>query len=109
MTTTKTSTYTIDITKQPKSRIVEEGKSRLTPFEALYLLELWCEIVERDEILYLGSKYRKKVCEVLREIEYRNPDWHLEDFENWIKDRFAKFSKKDWKTYIKDVNKGKCI
>ena len=106
MTTTTTNTYTIDITKQPKATIREEGKSRLTPFEALYLLELWCDIVEREGNFYFGAKYRMDVCDTLREIEYRNPDWHFNDFENWIKDRFGKFNKKDWKQYYRDVKKG---
>lgn len=105
MTTTTTSTHIIDITKQPKAKIVEEGKSRLTPFEALYLLELWCDIVEREGSFYFGAKYRMDVCETLREMEYRNPDWHFNDFENWIKDRFSKFTRKDWRKYYKDVKK----
>lgn len=102
-TTTTANTITIDVTKQPKFRIVEEGKSRLTPFEATYLVELWCNIVESH--LYINSKYRLLVCDTLRELEWRNPDWHFRDFENWVKGHFSDFTKKDWRKYIKQVNK----
>lgn len=103
MTTTTTNTYTFDITKQPKARIIEEGKSRLTPFEAMYLVELWCNIVE--DHLYITSKYRLLVCDTLRELEWRNPDWHFNDYKNWIENKFINFSKKDWGKYFKQVNK----
>ena len=106
METTTTNTTTINLKDQPRARFREEGKSRLTPFEALYLLELWCDIVEREGSFYFGAKYRMDVCDTLREMEYKNPDWHFNDFENWIKDRFSKFTKKDWKKYYKDVKKG---
>ena len=109
MTTTTYNTVTIDLNDQPKAVLREEGKSRLTPFEALYLLELWNNIIEEQGSYYVGSKYRVKVLETLREMEYRNPDWHFNDFENWIKDRFGKFTSKDWKQYYKDVKKDKYV
>ena len=106
MTTTTYNTAIIDLNDQPKAVLREEGKSRLTPFEALYLLELWCNILEEEGSYYVGSKYRMMTLEALREVEYRNPDWHFSDFENWLKDKFSKFDKKAWKQYYKDVKKG---
>ena len=85
-----------------------EGKSRLTPFQAMYLVELWCSFPEKEGY-QINSVYRKKVCDVLKEVEYRKSNWSFGDYEKWITDRFSKFTRKDWRKYYRDVKKGECV
>lgn len=98
----------INIKDMEPGIIKVEGQSRLTPLQAINLIEHWCSIVEMRG-LRVGSLYRFRVCGILIELENRNENWHFKDFVEWINNRFSKMTDKDWKIYIKDVNKGKCI
>ena len=86
----------------------EEGKSRITPFQAMYLVELWCSFPEKAGY-QINSVYRREVCDTLMEAEYRNEDWSFGDYEKWITDRFSKFTRKDWRKYYRSVKKGEYV
>jgi len=103
-----TYTYNTFEVKGERLPMREEGKSRLTPCQAMYLVELWCSFPE-SKGYEINSIYRKKVCEVLKEVEYRKSDWSFDDYEKWIIDRFSKFTRKDWWKYYRDVKKGECV
>lgn len=101
-------TYNASEVKGEPISFREEGKSRLTPFQAMYLVELWCSFPEKEGY-QINSVYRMKVCDVLKEVEYRNSDWSFDDYGKWIIDRFSKFTRKDWRNYYRDVKKGRYV
>ena len=78
--------------KNGKSKLVEEGRSRITPFEALYLLELGCHQLTLDhqaqcngDIGTVSTQVRVQIAEALKNLECENPDWHFDDFELWVR------------------------
>ena len=71
------------------SRFVEEGKSRLTPFEAQYLLYLALELrvgtPDGHDSKRVSYHARVEFLKELIELERQHPDWHFDDFELYIR------------------------
>ena len=83
-------TMTVNIKDMEPGIIKVEGQSRLTPFEAIYILKLVCRRTEEDiskEGVEVNDKVRikigVKVAELLTEMENKHPDWHLNDWVEW--------------------------
>lgn len=87
--TVRTSLATL---KDGKPWLAEEGKSRITPFEALYLLELGCHQLTLDhqaqcngDVGTVSTQARVQIAEALKNLERENPGWHFDNFELWVR------------------------
>ena len=84
-------TMVIDTKDMAPGRIKVEGQSRLTPFESIYIYNLLCKRTEEDikkEGMGVDSRARTKigikVAELLANTENKNPDWHFNDWVDWV-------------------------
>lgn len=71
------------------TRLKVEGESRLTPFEALYLLELACMLrvgtPDGKMEKHITHSARVSFLNDLIEQERLHPEWHFNDFELWVR------------------------
>ena len=79
-------TITIE-SNNAKFSFKEEGKSRLTPFQAIFLFELGVSAnCVRNKESQPTSLARLDFIKNLMKVEEDHPDWHFEDFKNWVRE-----------------------
>ena len=65
------------------------NKSKLTPFEAEYLLYLACELRVSDAVGHDSQRVsyhaRAEFLKELIEVERQHPDWGFDDFELYVR------------------------
>jgi len=70
-----------------------EGQSRLTSFEAIYLLELALALIKRGASSSEEIPSRYEIAGHLKSLEDMHPNWHFYDYEICIKNMYEKESK----------------
>lgn len=67
-----------------------EGQSRLTPFEAIYLVELAYDLAKERALSREEVPAKHEIVDMLRRTEDAYPGWHFYDYETWVKNTFRK-------------------
>ena len=65
-----------------------EGQSRLTSFEAIYLLELALDLAKKKAVSKENMPKRYEIAGLLKKMEESHPNWHFYDYELWIRCMF---------------------
>ena len=82
----ETNTITIE-SNNAKVSFKEEGRSRLTPFQAIFLFELGVSAYcvrnkESQPTLFARLDFINQLIKA----EEDHPDWHFEDFKDWVRE-----------------------